>query len=212
MKKINYAKTLLPVALLPLASAVQAKVQSVGIEFTTLPEITIVESRALSYGNVLALSAAAACAMTVDSGNTVGPALDKSSIAAAGTPGALGTGCGASGTPGTPGIYLITGIQGSELTVEINGSTNADLAFVPSGYVVDFDTDANGGDATGDDAATNITNGTPVDVYAPTTGEFSGTVQPGVVGLVVGGTVTNQRALLADTTVTADFTVDVIYK
>jgi hypothetical protein len=211
MKSTKLLKVGLPFALLPLAVAVQAKIEPVDISFTTLPEITITQDRAMDFGSVLSLTPSDNCVMTVNAANNVGAALDKSSLAQAGTPGTL-TGDCVTTTPGTPGIYFINTIQGSEVEVTLTGSTNADISFAPAGYVVDFDSNDDGGDSTADDVATVIGTGTAVDVYAPTTGEFSATVSPGTIGLVLGGEIINQRALLAEAAVTADFTVDVIYK
>jgi hypothetical protein len=214
MKKSNLSKTLgiTGLAMLPLASFVHAEVASVSVGFTTLPEITIAEQQQMSFGSVLSLTPADDCTMTVNSTNKVAASLDKSSLAGTGSPGAL-TGDCVTTTDGTPGVYYITAIQGSNVQVTLTGSTNTDISFAPAGYVVDFDNDSNAGDTDSDDEAKTIDDdvNNDVAVYAPTTGEFSATVSPGVIGLVLGGEIVNQQALLADTPVTATFDVEVIY-
>lgn len=206
MKLLNTSKKLLPLLLLPLASTVDAKIQPLDVSFTVLPEITVTEVRAMNFGSVLKLAAAATCTLTANVTNMEGPSLTKSDVAAAGTPGLLAGTC-AGGDAGTVGVYEITAIQGSDVNITVTGETNADISFAPAGYAVDFGGTLGGGD----DTPTLVPNNTSTAITVPATAEFNANVNPGVLRLVLGGTITNQRTLVADTAVSAGLTVDVVY-
>jgi hypothetical protein len=205
MKNSKIAKKLLPLLVLPFASSTMAATESFNVGFTTLPEITVTEIQAMAFGSVLKLSAASACTLTANGTNTVTPAESKSIEAQAGTPGLLADDC-AGGAAGTVGIYEITALQGSDVNITVTGETNANIQFEPIGYAMDFD------GTTGADAVTVVSEaGGTVPITAPATAEFNATVSPGVLRLIMGGTITNQTTLLADTAVTANVTVDVVY-
>lgn len=202
MNNFKMSKKLLPLMLLPFANIASATTEQFTVGFTTLPAITIGPITAMDFGQVLKLPNGSVCTMAADEVNTLGTAsVEKSGTPAAnGNPGQMSGSC-TGGADGTLGVYEVAGLAGTDVTLTLLGETNADIQFEPIGYTWDFNAGAYVKlDETGSDTY-QIADG----------GDGTATVTPGVSRVILGGTITNQRVLLAGDNVTADFTIDVNY-
>lgn len=211
MKKFKQLK-LLSLALTAAACSVSATDFTAPLEFQTLPEVTVSEIRAISFGQVLALSQASVCTMDADGGTEVlsGVQLGR---ATSGAGSITYTGSGAlSGTctgNGTVGIYEVSSFGGAPVKVDVVTSTDSsDIQFAPIGAVINHDDDGNG---TFDDPAFEaVDSSTSANAFA--TNVLSTESQVGKNRILMGGTITNLQALTAETEYTATFQINVTYQ
>jgi hypothetical protein len=203
MKTFKMSKKLLPILLLPLANVVIAKTEPFSVGFTTLPEIGINLVTAMDFGAVLKLGSTATCQMLANATNTLGTAsVEKAGTSALNGLAASLAGTCAGGDAGTLGVYEVTGLAGNAVTIILTGETNTDIQFEPAGYTWNF----NGGAyLTLDDSVTGV----GMQLAAGSDGTAN--VTPGLSRLILGGTITNQRALTAGETVSANFDISVNY-
>jgi hypothetical protein len=202
MNNFKMSKKLLPLMLLPFANMASATTEQFTVGFTTLPAITIGPVTAMAFGQVLKLPNGSVCTMLAGGTHFLGTAsVEKSGTpAAGGTPGAMAGSC-AGGDDGTLGVYEVAGLAGTDVTLTLLGETNVDIQFEPVGYTWDFN----------NNAYIDLDN-TGSDTYQIADGsDGTATVTPGVSRIILGGTITNQRVLLAGDNVTANFTIDVNY-
>jgi hypothetical protein len=222
MKFSKLNKIILGLAVALSASQVAATTQTANFTFQTLPAVSIVETQAMNFGAVLALTSAAACTMELDAVNYISGTVDGTgaltgSSATAGaneegfTAGCSAAAVAAGANAGTAGLYTITGAEGSTVTVTLttDDNTGGGIDFQPIGYVGDFGTSLR--DNVTGPAATSPGAGTGVPIQLPASGDANPDVTAGEVVLVLGGTITNQRALTPSEALTATFTVDVNY-
>lgn len=206
------------------SGAANAATANFNITVNTIPDVTLSQVQALSYGTSMFVTAGGTCLMNAaQPGNATPTGLlmqyqtSTNPIAAGASFGLLsGSGCvnNAAISPNiTPGIYKITGISGGSVRITISGVTGTDFNFSPnSGCIVNYD------GTIADDSCTSfvpgvqttrrLANGTENTATAP-----QGT--PAVAGelvFIVGGTVTiGGTDLTANQAYTQNFPVTVIY-
>jgi hypothetical protein len=206
MKNFNMKKAFLLLAATGLTvGSVKAAEIEASLTFTTLPEITISEIRAVSFGSVLSLTNGALCDMDTATGTetlTDAQAGSDDGITAGTLTGACDT-----SVNGTVGIYEITSFAGADITVTLSAGTASEIDFTPDGHVIDY--------STGDGTATAAAVDTDVDVTASATGDTevaAGDILTAKNRVLVGGTIQNTQALTADESYTATFNIDVVYQ
>jgi hypothetical protein len=214
MKNSNTFKKATPLLLIAAIAPAMATDVSVPLNFTTLPVITILPIRALDFGAVLSLGAAASCTMSaIDAAN--GTALTPSQEGADATSYANGdnaenfagllSGSCAGGADGAVGIYEITSFQDADISVSVTAGTTTDIAFTPIGYVTDLE------DGAGDSFTREpLLIGTPALANASTA--LSGFSVIGTSRAVIGGTIINQVPLTAGAPYATDFNLNVVYQ
>jgi hypothetical protein len=213
-------KKLLALAVMAAASlsaSVEAKVEPLVVSFTTVPNISLVESAGMDFGIGMSLANNVACAMAVDaSTNYPGDVVMKSATGTAtGTPAGdlSGAGCLASvGSKGTIGLYEISGIAGGTVKVTVNNiTTGTSFNYVATGCVANYN---DGGDG---DSCEVITPGTPVDAVIASSGDTVGNAgtagipAPGKTLIALGGTITTAKTHVANEDMSESFTIDVTY-
>lgn len=225
MQPIKISKLLVPAALLAasISMTTSAATANYSVGFTTVPDITIVQIRAMNFGTGLSLANGVACAMEIEDqanaatkypGDTimklasVGP-----SLVAANAGDLSGAGCLASvGSKGTIGIYEIQGIAGGTVNVTVNnivGATN--FNYVAGGCIGIYDGAGDG------DLCTTVVGGTPIaaklaaaaDTVGNTAG--SGIPAPGATRIALAGTITTASTHTAGQVLTEQFVIDVTY-
>jgi hypothetical protein len=209
--------TLAVMAAVSLSASVEAKVEPLVVNFTTVPNITLIEKAAMDFGIGMSLANNVACTMAVDaSTNYPGDVVMKSATGTAtGTPaGDLGgAGCLASvGSKGTIGLYEISGIAGGTVKVTVNNITaGTSFNYVATGCVASYD----GGSNT--DSCELITPGSPVDAVIASSGDTVGNAgtagipAPGKTLIALGGQITTAKTHVADELMSESFTIDVTY-
>jgi hypothetical protein len=219
MKLTKLNKVIIGAALILGVGQAYSTTQTANFQFRTLPAVSIVETQAMNFGAVLQLTSGAACTMELNTTDFLAGSVDGTGLGA--TAGAneegFTTGCSAAAVTaganaGTAGLYTISGAQGAtvDVTLTTDDNSGGGIDFQPIGYVGNFAAGPARADITGP-AATTPGAGTPVNVQLAATGDANPDVTAGEVILVLGGTVTNQRALTASEALTATFTVDVNY-
>lgn len=203
MKNFNMKKSLAALALVGAASSATAADITANIAFTTLPEITITQIRALAYGNVLSLTTGALCTMSSSAG-TEALTEAQTGLAGGASAGQLSGACDNSAN-GTVGIYEITSFADASVSVTLSKGTATEIDFTPAGHVIDYN---------GATAADAIASGTALTVEASASGDVevgNGTILTGKNRVLVGGTIQNTQALTANGDYTTDFEINVVY-
>lgn len=185
--------------------------------FTTVPDVSIAEFQAMSFGNDFTLSSGDACTLLVNVAGTEQPAsidarLGLAATVAAGTSFEAKTGNCDTVNPGTAGIYTITGAAGVEVNITVNAipAGGVDFSYIPTGCVVDYDGSASGDTcAAFTPAGNNLT--ASVDLASAADTGATGSPIPGQAYIFLGGTITAETALLAGSSLSESFTIDVIY-
>jgi hypothetical protein len=204
MKNFKMSKKLLPLMLLPLADFASAASEPFSVGFTTLPEISITPITNMAFGPVLKLGSTDICEMLADAANNLGStSIEKSagSGTPGGNPGQMAQTC-AGQADGVLGVYEVTGLSGTTVTIILAGETNADIQFEPAGYTWDFLSDAYKDlDDTNAGVTSQLADGA----------DANADITPGIARLILGGSITNQRALTAGDSVSASFDISVNY-
>jgi hypothetical protein len=192
----------------------QAADGTFGLNFTTVPDVAIVETTGLDFGADLALAQSTTCTMVVD-GTTGAPASTDARLAGGGVVaeganyGSRTGDCDNAGT-GTVGKYTITGADGVEVNITLNSILPGagTFSFAPVGIVVDYDA-ATDGDAyavLAPDVIQQADLATSADIGT------GGSPIPGQTFLYVAGTLTAQEVLTAGLTYAAQqYVIDVVY-
>jgi hypothetical protein len=225
MKAINCKKTLLASALIAvsgLSTSTLAADGTFGLNFTTVPDVSIAQVIALNFGDDLQLATGSDCTLAVNA-TTATPSSAAALIDVSGdvTEGAnfqLRSGACDSGslTDGIVGKYVINGAEGVTVSITVNPiltGSGGNFAFAPQGVASNYA-------ATGDDSVEPLTPGVgqtataDIRLHAATDAVAGGTniPFPGQSFLFVGGTLTADTQLTAGTIYTAStFVVDVTY-
>jgi hypothetical protein len=191
------------------------------VKFTTVPDVSIALVTALSFGQDLTLAPSSTCEMAVTT--TANPGTIAGRIAqAVGGVYATGpettyqnmTGNCDNTTKGTAGVYRITGAKGITVDITVNGIAPGvgDFSYAPSGIVSTYEggTDADTFVAV-TNAGNNATGSTTLANDSDLTTE-AGSPIAGQALIFLGGEVTVQNQLLAGTSPTQQFTIDVVYQ
>jgi hypothetical protein len=193
----------------------QATDVDLGLNFTTIADVSITQVTALDMGTDLAVASSSACSMAVNNA-TAKPSEVAGQIANTGAAEDAGyaalTGNCDTSVKGTPGVYRITGAPGLDVAITLNFLNGTDITFSPIGVASDYD---NAGTNNGD-GFTDITTGGGEDVrFANANDESFRTVggfpTAGEVMLFVGGTVTAKNTLNTAQTYTEQFVIDANY-
>lgn len=201
------------------SGASYAASESFDITVTTIPDVTLVEVTALSYGANMFVTAGGTCLMqaTVPGESAIMQYEDDAGAAATNYGNIAGTGCVDGTGTGTPGVYRIEGLTGTDVDITISGVAGTDFSFSPnSGCIVTYD-GAGGIAATSGDTCNAFVPGvlTTKPLAAASeegTGSAPGFSQAGELVFTVGGTVTIGGTALDSNQAYADnFTVDVVY-
>jgi len=213
MKQLNTFKIATPLLLVAAMSPAMATDVTVPLNFTTLPVITIVETRPLDFGSVLSLTAADTCTMSTSAGtlltsaqegvNSQNTATFTTTTLAQNSVGQLAGDC-AGGADGNVGIYTINSFQDADITVSVTAGTTTDIAFAPVGYVTNLD------EAGGVFARTPVSVGVAAAVNASTA--LTAFSVAGTNRAIIGGTITNQVPLTAGAPYATDFNLNVVYQ
>ena len=202
-------KSLVAATILASANAV-ADTGTYTFSFTTVPALTVAEEQAIDFGQALGLANGLTCTMQASALQTVDPAEDKANgdaqVGQAGSFQASTCASSVAGEVGQYGRYVITGVLGTDIDIEVTGdaATPTDaIEFDAQGYAVEYNTTINREDITD-----GVGNGTTVQLAGGADSTFT---TPGTTYLILGGTITNQRALTLGETVSAGFTIDVTY-
>jgi hypothetical protein len=208
------------IAAASLSASVDAKVEPLVVSFTTVPNISLIESAGMDFGIGMSLANSSVCAMAVtDEGTATSyPGDIVMKTATGNTVGAnagdlSGAGCLASvGSKGTIGLYEISGIAGGTVKVTVNNITaGTSFNYVATGCVAKYN---DGGDG---DSCEAITPGTPVDAVIASSGDTvgnaggSGIPAPGKTLIALGGTITTTKTHIANEDMSESFTIDVTY-
>jgi hypothetical protein len=214
MKKFN--RLLLksaPLLLLPVMGTTMATDVTVPLSFTTLPAIQIDEIRPLAFGDVLSLTQADTCIMSVSAGTAVtsnqeGVNLNQAlhGTVSAVSAGELSGAC-AGADDGEVGIYEITSFADAALTVEVTLGTTNDIGFTPSGYVTNL-VEGSPGSSSRETISVGVGNDASVNASAGLT-PFAAA---GTNRAIIGGTITNFVPLTAGAPYATDFNLNVVYQ
>jgi len=213
MKYINKLKKAAPLLLLPIMGSAIATDITVPLNFTTLPVITIAEITPMAFGDVLTLTQADTCTMSISAGTALTPT-DEGTDVTDGTiwgtgpltalsVGQLGSDCSGDGQVG---IYEITSFKDADITVSVTAGTTTEIQFVPNGYVLDLD-EAN---TLGVVSREPLSIGTDADVNASE--DLTAYAAEGTNRAIIGGTITNLVPLTAGGTYATDFNLNVVYQ
>lgn len=209
--------------LLGASSASNAVTLDFPITAKTIPDVTISQVTPLSYGSSMFVTVGNSCLMqaTVPGEAALMQYHDNTTGLAASAYGDIaGTGCVDGTGTGTPGIYKISGLASTQVSITISGFSGTSFDFAPnSGCIVTYD-----------NGASAVTSGDTCDAFVPgvlTTKQTAaaaneegtttpaGTTVPGEIVFTVGGTVTIGGTDAVDLTpafaYSEDFTVDVVY-
>lgn len=206
---------LLGAVCLGASGAANAATANFDISVTTIPDVTLTEVQALSYGTTMFVTAGGTCLMDASTPGDAATALmqyDGATDAPASYGTLSGSGC-VNGSGGTPGIYKIAGITAGTVRITISGVTGADFSFAPnSGCIVNY-----GNSAAADSCDSFVPGVTKTESLAAATedagtGGGVGTSTPGELVFTVGGTVTiGGTNLTANQPYTENFPVTVVY-
>tara|TARA_R110001583_G_scaffold9788_2_gene45937 strand:- start:54518 stop:55162 length:645 start_codon:yes stop_codon:yes gene_type:complete len=214
MKFKIFSKTL--IATLIIASPLsQATDVTAGIAFTTVPVVSIAQTRAIAFTGGMELASGSTCTMTVDKATNFPSEADgQMSIAGSGDPGEGGAYQGVTGAclaaDGIAGIYTVTGGAGVPVKITVKSAQDAFIKYTPAGVIVDYDNAV----GSGGDAFDLVTVDTQQEVNIATNDDRNGSVGRAVVGetrIILGGAIEALVALTADTTYPLTFDIDVIY-
>lgn len=185
-----------------------------GISFTTVPDVSIVQLQALAFGGGMPLTLNDDCTLLVST--TAAPSETDAGIS--------NTGAAATGTfetrtgacdpaiTGNAGIYEVSGGQGVPVKITLNSLTGTNFDFTPTGVVGNYD----GAATANGDAFADLVADTELTVNLANTNDVTNAVaggapQAGKTQIFVGGTLTASTNLVAGTTYTETFTIDVTY-
>jgi hypothetical protein len=203
--KTNKIKSLVALAMMGTCSQLTAAEVTANISFTTLPEITVSQVRAISFGQVLSLTANAICTMGVDGGGgtealtNAQAGYDAVTATDMQDAGDL-TGACDTNANGTVGIYEISSFRGADVAITLEKGTATEIDFTPAGKVYDYD-------ATALEDLAAVGSSYQVQASSATTAF----ILEGKNRVFLGGTIQNTQALEADGTYTTDFEINVVY-
>ena len=215
----------LGVLFLGASGASNAVSTSFPITAKTIPDVTIVQVTPLSYGSNMFVTTGNSCLMQATVPGDVSGVMqydDTAGVVAAAAYGDIaGTGCVDGTGTGTPGVYKISGLAATQVSITISGFSGTSFDFAPnSGCIVTYDNGT--GAANSGDTCVAFVPGVLAtkNTAGPTVTEESTAVAPGVtvagdIIFTVGGTVTIGGTAAVDLTpafaYSEDFTVDVVY-
>lgn len=202
MKNIGYCKTLLATAIIGTSATVWAATSSFTVAFTTVQDLQINQNNALSFGtaNVFGLNGtsctlttAVAAASSANTGVIANSDIEDS--LSSGDGGCIAVTSDTSNN--LSGVYEITGVAGQTANVTVSSVTGGtDFDFQPSGFMVPNDT------------TTDFSS--PVSIIADNS--VSLTIgDNGSIVVVVGGVVTINQDLTANTAYSASFDITATY-
>jgi hypothetical protein len=226
MKAINCKKTLLASALIAmsgLSTSTLAADGTFGLNFTTVPDVSISQVIGLNFGDDLQLATGSTCTLAVDASSTNTPSsaaglLDVSGDITEGTDFQLRSGnCDSTSTSdGIVGKYVINGAEGVTVSITVNPiitGSGGNFAFSPQGVASNY---AAAADDTFVALAPGVGQTATADVrlHSSADADQGGTSSPfpGQSFLFIGGTLTADTQLTAGTVYAAStFVVDVTY-
>jgi hypothetical protein len=224
---LNTKKTLLASALALGVSNVNAAQATFTATAGTIPDVTIAEVTAMSFGTAMRTTTGLSC--TLD-GSTPGEATlnydtngDNVVDAATGTYNELsGTGCiNGAGNGSQAGVYSITGTGGSTVSITLAPLVETAFTFTPGNGCVPTYDGSNGGADTLGDPCTALSNGTTSSLLIPDATNEADSDATNVTSVVnelrfsLGGTIdiTNGGADLdANTAYSGNFDITVVYE
>ncbi|MBU2923208.1 hypothetical protein Q4506_07425 [Colwellia sp. 4_MG-2023] len=207
------SKSLVFTAISFIATTVNAQSVDFPVSFRTISDVEIQQVQALSFGATMFSANGGTCSMDA-SGTTIN---DADAAILRGTPvsgslaGAVtGTGCidTAAGISGNQiGIYRVIGISGSDVQITVNEVTGSDFTYTPdSGCISNYD-----GATAGDTCQSFFVSSPTTTALADATDGADANVTEGELRIVIGGKITINTDLTADTNYSQDFTIDAIY-
>ena len=208
---------ILGAAYLGASATAYAASQSFDITATTVPDVSLTEVTPLDFGTTMFVTAGGTCLMQAASPGSNLAVMqwpNNTGVAAANYGDLSGSGCVNGTGTGTPGVYKVSGVDGTAVKITITGFTGTDFNFSPnSGCIVTYN-----GDNTDDaDTCASFIPGVQQTVNLAATGETdtSGSTNSAIAGEVVftvGGTVTVGGVDLSPNTSYAEaFSVNVVY-
>jgi hypothetical protein len=221
-------KTLIASALALGVTNVWAGTANFTIAASTIPDVTVTQDQALSFGTAMRVTTGLTCTLdaaipgegTLNYDSNGDATLDGDDA----TFGALtGTGCiNGTGNGSQAGLYTITGTGGSTVAITLAPLVETEFTFTPgNGCVPTYDGNNGTADATGD-PCTALGNGTTTSLLIPDATTEQHTTAPGGTASIVnslkfslGGqiAVTNGGADLDPATLySAQFDVTVVYE
>jgi len=184
------------------------------ISFTTVPDVSIIQLQALAFGGGMPLTLNDTCVLLVS--DTVNPSetdagISNSGAAEAGTY-QTRTGQCDNTIKGTAGIYSVSGGSGVPIKITLNALTGTKFNFSPTGTVGNYD----GANTANGDTFVALVADTEATVNLANTNDVTNAVaggapQAGKTKVFVGGTMTASSNLVAGTTYTESFTIDITY-
>lgn len=214
MKFKIFSKTLIATLIVasPLSFATDV---TAGIAFTTVPVVSISQSRPIAFTNDFELALGSTCTMAIDGTAIPSEAEGQMSILGGADPGAnagyqvMTNDCDIV-SAGTTGIYTVVGGAGVPVQITVNSAADANISYTPAGLIVDYD----GLDSAGGDSWDLVTVDVQQTVQIANTFDRDNSVGRAVVGetrIILGGEIEALQALTAETTYPLTFDIDVIY-
>lgn len=197
--------------------------EAMSFSFETVPDVSIVQTQALDFGDNLAINVGSTCTLRVTATDVPGSLDARMGLTTTATTATTNyqtrTGnCddGTGTTTGTAGIYTISGAGGIDINITLNSiiaASDTEFSFSPTGVVVDNVAPA--GASAQDSVFVGLTADASSEARLPSAvdpGYTSGNPIPGQTFVYVGGTLTAQKALEAGRTYdTQTFIIDVVY-
>lgn len=205
---------------LGVSGASNAATGTYDITVTTLPDVSITESKTVDFFSNIFTTAGKSCTIQVSSATAFQPGDTLMQLDISGTtPATAGTdfqklagdGCIA-GTVAQAGVYKITGATGANVSITLgDATTSADWSFTP-----DQNVSVSYGAATptqDDDSLVYVTPNTPTSLRLAAAGDAGGdgTAVDKELMLVLGGTLSINNALSPSTTYNDTFSITVVY-
>jgi hypothetical protein len=214
MKFKIFYKTLIATLVIasPLSHATDV---AAGIGFTTVPVVSIAQTRAIVFTGDMELASGSKCTMAVSSTAFPSEVEGQMSISGGADPGdnagyqVITNNCDTS-VEGTAGIYTVTGGAGVPVKITVKSAADAFISYTPAGVIVDY----NNAVGAGGDAFDDVTPDVLQTVNIATSDDRNGSVGRAIVGqtrIILGGEIEALQALTADTTYPLIFDIDVIY-
>jgi hypothetical protein len=196
MIKLKNFKKALPLLMLPLTFVTNASDVTASLTFETLPVITVEETTAMDFGQVLGLAQAATCTLSATSGSVIVEADDG---VAGTTPagGDLSTGCSGEGQPG---VYTITSVADADIQVSVVKGAATEIDFEPIGVVINHT------------ALSRDTINTSTSPVVNASAALNAYTAAGTNRVIMGGTIVNQTTLTSGTAYTTTFDINVVYQ
>jgi hypothetical protein len=185
------------------------------ISFTTVPDVSIIQLQALAFGGGMPLTLNDTCVLLV-SGTDTPSETDAGISSPAGAPESANyqtrTGQCDNTIKGAAGIYSVSGGSGVPIKITLNALTGTKFNFTPTGTVGNYD----GADTANGDSFMALVADTEATVNLANTNDVTnaiagGAPQAGKTKVFVGGTMTASSNLVAGTTYTESFTIDITY-